>query len=348
MLALTEGLRRHRRHPQPTTPRRPPATGPNAQAERPGTPGRWFDEVLAGPAAWLHALRLAVCMAVAGVLSQFAAVRPVLLGVPDRRDRAQARLRLGVRAGHPARRRHAVGALLGAGILAFNPNGWVLVALLAVIGFLLPITQVRNFGMFSTVLTPLVILLLDLGRAGTWDLVLARAGGHPRRLCDRAGLRLPAVAGQQNAAGRRSTRRRDGAVSRLRRPRPAGRPARSVIAAPPHLSAALRPAHRVPAGARRAVRRRSAGAAAWYPSIVALERFTSSITKVAVEIDQGDPAPSTDDVDLVVASLRDIADAVRAQRRPADPPKLHSEQLAGTVAHIGAVVSALRGPELKD
>jgi hypothetical protein len=201
--------------------------------------------------------------------------------------------------------------------------------------------------MFSTTLTPLVILLLEIGHAGSWDLLLARV------VDTLVGCAIVLVFGYLLWPGSRT-------------PMIGGRLADAVDAVADYADLALRDN---PDG-RNSLRRRTyrqlsdlrtelqrvlvepsaAGrlASAWFPAIISLERVTGSVTKVAVEIGQGDPVPPTDDVDLVVAALRDIADAVRAQRPPADPPKLRAEQLANTVSHIGAVVSAIRGPDLKD
>jgi hypothetical protein len=89
-------------------------------------------------------------------------------------------------------------------------------------------------------------------------------------------------------------------------------------------------------------------AAAWYPAIIGLERVTGSVTRVAVEIGQGDAPPPADAVDKVVAALCDIAAAVREGRPPDDPPDIDCDQLGVLVAHLRAVVSALRGPDLDE
>jgi uncharacterized membrane protein YccC len=305
----------------------------------------WFDDVLAGPAAWQHAARLAVCMAIAEALtmvvplerSYWLALTVAIVLKPDFGSVFARAVQRGIGT--------LVGAVLGAGVLALNPNGWVLVVLVGAIAFLLPITQVRQFGMFSTTLTPLVILLLDIGRAGSWDLLLAR-------LVDTAvGCVIVLVFGYLLWPGSRA-------------PRIGGRLAAAVDAVADYADLALRAQ---PKG-RMALRRRTyrqlsdlrtelqrilvepsaAGrlAAAWYPAIIGLERVTGSVTRVAVEIRQGAPVPPAEDVDKIVSALRDIADAVRAERPPADPPEVGSEQLAGTVSHIGVIVSAIRGPDL--
>jgi uncharacterized membrane protein YccC len=305
----------------------------------------WFDDVLAGPAAWQHAARLAVCMAIAEALtmvvqlerSYWLALTVAIVLKPDFGSVFARAVQRGIGT--------LVGAVLGAGVLALNPNGWVLVVLVGAIAFLLPITQVRQFGMFSTTLTPLVILLLDIGHAGSWDLLVAR-------LVDTAvGCVIVLVFGYLLWPGSRA-------------PRIGGRLADAVDAVADYADLALRAQ---PKG-RMALRRRTyrqlsdlrtelqrilvepsaAGrlAAAWYPAIIGLERVTGSVTRVAVEIRQGAPVPPAEDVDKIVSALRDIADAVRAERPPADPPEVGSEQLAGTMSHIGVIVSAIRGPDL--
>jgi uncharacterized membrane protein YccC len=241
-----------------------------------------------------------------------------------------------------------VGALLGGIVLAVNPNGWVLVAFAAAVAFLLPITQVRQFGMFSTTLTPLVIILLELGHTAGWDLPVARA------LDTLAGCLVVLVFGYLLWPGARS------------RPRIGGRLADAADRVAEYADLALR------AGTehRNAVRRRTYRqltdlrtefqrtlvepsvtgrlATAWYPAIIGLERLTGSITGIAVGLGKGDPAPPDPDVDRIVAALHDVAAAVRAGEAPPDPPDVAAEQLATAMAHLRGVVSALRGPDLTD
>jgi hypothetical protein len=67
-----------------------------------------------------------------------------------------------------------VGAVLGAAILAVVPYGpWLLVPY-GVLAALLPYGKARNFGLQTTFLTPLVVLLVDLLAAGGWHLAEAR------------------------------------------------------------------------------------------------------------------------------------------------------------------------------
>ena len=67
-----------------------------------------------------------------------------------------------------------VGAVAGALIIAVVPGGpWLLVPC-AVLAGLLPYGQVRNWGLFSTFLTPLVVILIDLLQRAGWVLALDR------------------------------------------------------------------------------------------------------------------------------------------------------------------------------
>lgn len=305
----------------------------------------WFDDVLAGPAAWQHALRLGVCMAVAEAASAVAPLERsywlvLTVAIVLKPDFGSVFGRAVQRGGGTL-----VGAVIGAGVLALNPSGWALVVLAAVFAFLLPITQVRHFGMFSTTLTPLVIILLDVGHAGRWDLVVARA------VDTLVACVIVLVFGYLLWPG-------------SRRPRIGGRLADAVDAVARYADVALRAE---PHG-RTSLRRRGyrqladlrtelqralvepwgAGrlAAAWYPAIIGLERVTGAVTRVAVAIAEGDPVPPAADVDAVVAALRGIAAAVRAGRPPDDPPPVAAEQLTGLMSLVGAVVAGLRGPDL--
>ena len=344
VLALTEGLYGVI---DAMSPERPDPRLPSATRQRPFR-DRWqtlLDEMLGGRAVWLHALRMAVCMAVAGLLvdllpfdrSYWVFLTVAIVLKPD----------FGSVFGRAILRGGGTfaGALLGAGILAIDPNGWVLVLLVAVIGFLLPIAQVRNYGMFATVLTPLVVIQLDLGRAGTWDLVLAR-------LVDTVvgcavvlifgyllwpASRTPQVGGQLADAIDAVSRYADRAL----RADPRGRSSlrRRTYR---HLSDLRTEFQRVLVEPFTAGRR----AAAWYPSIVALERLTSSITRIAVEIEHGEPIPPDPEVDALVATLTALAEAIRTGAPVPESPVSSDPIIAPVCADVAQVIAGLRGPDL--
>jgi len=324
------------------------ALPPRRTRSRPSNAERlaaWFDEVLAGPATWLHALRLALCMAIAEVVtalvpferSYWLAVTVAITLKPDFGSVFARAVQRGAGT--------FVGALIGAGVLALHPNGWVLVVLAAGVAFLLPIAQVRQYALFATVLTPLVIIQLEIGHAGGWDLLGARLvdtvagcaitlvfgyllwpGSRTPRIGPRLAAAVDAVAGYADLALRADPKGRSALRRRTYRQLSDLRTEFQRILAEPSAAGRL--------------------AAAWYPAIIGLERVTGSVTRVAVEIDQGDPVPPESDVDTIVAALHGIADAVREQRTPDDPPVVDTQQLHGIIGHLGLVVSGLRGPEL--
>jgi uncharacterized membrane protein YccC len=307
----------------------------------------WFDEVLAGPTTWLHALRLALCMAIAEVLTQLVPFErsywlALTVAIVLKPDFGSVFARAVLRGGGTL-----VGALLGAGVLALAPNGWVLVVLAAAMSFLLPIAQVRQYGMFATVMTPLVVVQLEISRAGSWDVVAARL------LDTVVGCAIVLVFGYLLWPGSRT-------------PRIGGRVADAADAVARYADLALRADPRGRSALRRRTYRQLADlrtelqrvlvepsaagrlASAWYPAIIGLERVTGSVTRVAVEINGGAPVPPDDEVDTVVAALTGIALSVREERPPEDPPELTSEQLAGIESHLAMVVAGLRGPDLDE
>jgi uncharacterized membrane protein YccC len=305
----------------------------------------WYDQVIAGPATWQHALRLALCLAIGGVLVNLLPLDRsywvfLTIAIVLKPDFGSVFARAVLRGGGTF-----VGVLLGAGLLAWNPNGWVLVALVALIAFLLPIAQVRNYGMFSTVLTPLVVIQLDLAAAGSGELVLARL------LDTLVGCAVVLIFGYLCWPGSRAPRigpRLADAVDAV------GRYADTALRADPRGRSTLRRrTYRQLADLRTEFQRVlvepfPAGrlAAAWYPAIVTLERAPGSITRVALELERGAAIPPDPEVDALVAGFTEVARAIRDQRDLPDPPRPATAELAAIAADLAMVVSALRGPDL--
>ena len=157
---------------------------------------RFADTTITGPQTWRFVLRLTMCVALAelvGVVLSLQRANWVVLTVAIvlKPDFGSVFGRAVLRAGGTA-----IGVVLGAGLLALAPHGWLLVAVMAVVAAALPAGQVRNYGMFSTFVTPLVIVQLDLANSGSFSLVCRPARGHRGGLPDRRRVRLPAVAGQ--------------------------------------------------------------------------------------------------------------------------------------------------------
>ncbi|GAA2988897.1 hypothetical protein GCM10010483_36670 [Actinokineospora diospyrosa] len=239
----------------------------------------------------------------------------------------------------------AVGVLLGAGVLAIAPPSWVLVALMAVAAAALPVGQVRNYGMFSTFVTPLVLVQLDIAQAGEWSLVGAR-------LLDTAiGCAIVLIAGYLLWPG-------------ARRPRVGEDLAATLDTIADYLHHALsgqtdeksnlrRQAYRALSDLRTAfqqslVEPTAAGrvAAAWWPVIIGLERLTDAVTEVAVAVDRGAEPIGEHDTKVLAAAIREAAKAVRGERSPKRPTLPDDDRLDRVVGELTSVNATLRGPAL--
>lgn len=56
------------------------------------------------------------------------------------------------------------GVLLGAALILWVPPSWVVVAVVAILAGIRPLLKERNYTAYATVMTPLLVLLMDLGR----------------------------------------------------------------------------------------------------------------------------------------------------------------------------------------
>jgi uncharacterized membrane protein YccC len=214
-----------------------------------------------------------------------------------------------------------VGAVIGAIILAIVPYGLWLLIPFAVLAALLPYGQRRNYGLFSTFQTPLVVVLIDLLDRAGWRLAEARLvdtligcgialvvgyapwpssyQAHlPDRFADADGkvADYTEVALVEHAPDRQRLRRqtyRELSDVRTEFQRTMSEP--------------------------RAISRR---AAAWWPAVVGLEQVMDAVTAASVAIDQGAPAPPEADVHAITTALHQIAGAVRGGPPLAAQPDL--------------------------
>ncbi len=233
-----------------------------------------------------------------------------------------------------------VGAVLGAIILIVIPAGPLLLIPVAVLAGLLPYGRDRNWGLFSTFLTPLVVILIDLLQPVGWSLALDRlidtalgcgvvllVGYAPwpsswhAHLPEQLAVALDSVAryAQQALSGQpgRSALRRQSyrALSDVRTE------FQRTMAEPPSVS-------------RRAAR-------VW-PAAAALEQVTDTVTAAAVRGGVTGQRPGPGDVGLLAAALRDMARSVREGRLPADLPLPHggdTRELADRVADLRRAIT---------
>ena len=207
-----------------------------------------------------------------------------------------------------------VGAVLGAMILIVIPAGPLLLIPCAVFAGLLPYGRDRNWGLFSTFLTPLVVILIDLLHPTGWSLALDRlidtalgcaivllVGYAPwpsswhAHLPEQLAIALDSVARYTEQAllgqpGRSALRRQTyRALSDLRTE------FQRTMAEPPSVS-------------RRAVR--------LWPALAAVEQVTDTVTATAVRADVTGRRPDPRDVAQLAPALRALAHSVRDGRSP--------------------------------
>jgi uncharacterized membrane protein YccC len=276
------------------------------------------DELRGGRLIWLAAVRLMVCIGVAAVLSEILPLQRsywVILTVaivlkPD----------LGSVFGRAVQRGlgTVAGAVLGAVILAVIPYGWLLLIPVAVLAALLPYGRSRNYGLMSTFLTPLIVLLLDLPDHTGWRLAGARLidtllgcaivlvigyAPWPSSWYAHLPAQFARTVGEvcdylEQALVVRSPDRR-----RLRR---------SAYRSLADLRAEFQRTLSEP----RAVSRR---ATVWWPAVAALEEVVDEVTAAAVAADHGVPPPPPQRVRELIATLEGIAEAERSGTTPPRP-----------------------------
>lgn len=275
--------------------------------------------VLAGPAPWLYALRLALCIGIGAAIVQVTDLPRsywVVLTITFvlKPDFGSVFVRGLLRALGTL-----VGVLVAAVLLTYVPRGWGDVAVVAALGFLVPIVMVRSYAMMTAAMTPLLLLFTDqLGHAGVSGLVPARLldtvlgcaivlvfgyllwpeGRHTRLRqlvanavdADAAYIRLLNAEGSGGKAARSRARRRS--YNTLTTARTAFQQA---LAEPPPVS-------------RRA--------AAFWPVLVSIEHLTDAIVAASVYVDSSiDHAPAA----RIVTACADRMDALGAAIRRGEP-----------------------------
>ena len=318
-----------------------------SQAPGRPSPGERLRDVLAetagGRLTRVFALRLMLSVGVAAVLSQALPVQRsywVVLTVaivlrPDFGSVFARALQRGIGT--------IVGAVLGAIILIVIPAGPLLLIPCAVFAGLLPYGRDRNWGLFSTFLTPLVVILIDLLHPIGWPLALDRlidtalgcaivllVGYAPwpsswyAHLPEQLAVALDSVARYTEQAllgqpGRSALRRQSyRALSDLRTE------FQRTMAEPPSVS-------------RRAVR--------LWPALVALEQLTDTVTATAVRADATGQPLDPRDVGQLATALRELARSVRNGQLPGEPRLPDSEDarlLAGRVGDVGRALTGER------
>lgn len=312
----------------------------------------WAGSLASGPLTWIAALRLTLCVAIAEVVGLLVPLErsywiTLTVGIVLKPDFGSVFGRAVLR---------GIGTVVGVGIgalvLVAGGRGWILVGLIAVFAGGVAIGKVRNYGILSAFVTPLIILQMDLANTGSWNVVVAR-------LVDTAvGCVIVLVFGYLLWPG-------------SRRPQVGGRLADGLDAVAEYVRAALVEASSGEARLARSRARRGAyraladlrtafqqvvvepsangrQAVAWWPVIAAQERVADAVTEVGVTIGRGAPPPDPADMELLTAALGELASAVREQREPRSVPLPDAPQLSGVVDQLESAFDAVRGPDLAE
>ena len=310
--------------------------------------------VSGGATTWLPILRLVLCLGVAEVVPAMLPVQhsywvTLTVAVTLKPDFGSVFARA-VQRGLGT----VVGVLIGTVVLVFVPYGVPILIVMAVFAVLLPISIRRNYGMFATFLTPLIVLLLDLVNRGDQQLVISR-------VTDTAiGCAIVLLVGylpwpgswrSRTVIGDRIATALDGVTDYLRVAfagvSTARSPERSADRSP-----ARRRAYRRLSDVRTALQQAlaepppvSTRASAWWPAIVALERLTDAITAAATRVTLGGQPPSAAAVRQVVDAMDELSAALHAGRRPAEFVLPEDPHLDGVVTELQTARAVFAGPE---
>jgi uncharacterized membrane protein YccC len=303
---------------------------------------RLLDRGLVGPATLRVAARVVLCVAAAeavGAAAGLARSYWVTLTVasvikPDFGSVFARAVQRGVGT--------VLGAVVGAGIVELVPSGPWLVPFLVVLTAALPIAIVRNYGLFTVFLTPVVIVLFD-SVGHTAGLVQARV------LDTVTGCAIVLVLGYaiwpetwRPHLDLRVADTADGVAAYAHR---ALRP--DLWDTPP----VRRRTYRVLADLRTVLQqtlaeptRAGRQAAAWLPAIVGLERITDSITGAATALQHGRAEVKRADAEQIEAALRELGAAIREHRRSRRAPLPDTPALADVSRELRTMLEAITGP----
>ncbi|MBV9092332.1 MAG: FUSC family protein [Streptosporangiaceae bacterium] len=313
---------------------------------------RLAEEFSGGTLSSLFTIRLMACMGVAGVVTEVTPLQrsywvPLTVAIVFKPDLGSVFARA-VQRGVGT----IVGAVVGAVLLALVHGIWLLIPL-AVLAALLPYGRSRNYGLLSTFLTPLVVILIDLISPAGWRLATDRLidtligcaivlliGFAPWPMSWYA--HLPAqfartardVAAYLEEATSAPPDHGGGAAL----PQAAWRLRRATYRALSDLRTEFqRTMSEPPAISRRA--------SAWWPAVVALEQAMDAITSVAVAGRRGPPSAQAstvppEEVRQLAAALRSAGEAAATGTALMASPALPDDE---ALEPVTSAVRALLG-----
>jgi uncharacterized membrane protein YccC len=238
-----------------------------------------------------------------------------------------------------------VGVAISATVLALDRGGLASLFTVAALAALLPWSIRRNYGLFSAILLPILMLLIGALQPGSWPIALARlvdvgvaaaivllVGYLPWIRIERSNLDHAVSAAMSTLAAYLNTvfQANPGSRHDLRA---------RAYARLSDLRVALQRGLSEP----RLVSRR---ALAWWPVEVALERVANAISDTAWSLPDGQAAPAAAQIAKLAAVLDSIAAAVlRGQPVPADAIVAPSPALRDVAAEIESLRATLTGPD---
>lgn len=331
---------------EPVRPADRDAGGGALETPAPAVPFRHAvrDVLAPGRRTWLFAARLTLCVAVAQVLRDVLPVErsywiPLAVAIVLKPDFGPVVVRAFlIVAGN------VLGVLAGAVLILTVPAGLPAAAVTVPVAAALPVALRRNFGLFSGLMSMLLLLLLEqVGQADLGAAVarfvdvligsaIVMAVGYlpwPTAWRVRIGPDFADATRQVVAYLRHS----------LTDPHHTDRPPlrRRTYRTLSDLRAAFQRALAEPPPQRTRV-------AAWWPAIIALERVVDAVTAAAIAVQRGSPAPSVEGVERLAHALEDAAVAARVGRPPVPYPAPEEELLNGVATEVRAVRTGLAGP----
>lgn len=238
-----------------------------------------------------------------------------------------------------------VGVAISATVLAVDRSGIASLLTVALLASLLPWSIRRNYGLFSAILVPILMLLIGALQPGTWAIALARlvdvgvaagivllVGYLPWIRIERHNLDHAVSAAMDTLAAYLNT---------VFQATPASR--HSLRASAYARLSDLRIALQRGLSEPRLVSRR---ALAWWPVEVALERVANAISDTAWSLPAGQATPSAAQVAALAETLHAMSVAVEhGAPVSADAIAPPSPALADVAAEIEALRATLAGPD---
>ncbi len=240
----------------------------------------------------------------------------------------------------------AAGAALGAMVLVLTPDGPWIVLPVAVLGFLLPLGDSRNYGLMSTFLTPLVLVFVELSADVPAGLVGARV------LDSVIGAGVVLLVGYLAWPGTWRSRMPEDVATLV--DALADYAAVALTEGPSVVAPARRRAQGALTDARARLQaalaeptRAAQASSAWFPLITSLGQAVDDLRDVSILAvgarERGVDLGGRDDAAAVCAWLGELAAAVRAGREPADVQLPSSGPLADVAEDLRAARRTMVG-----